>query len=138
MSDENPDPRDVFGEKPAEAPRLPHREKLAELKRELAMRRNVYPKLVESRKITQATADKQMAALEAIVAEYDIQPWPQTLNLVREWRPKAEVLTVLGVRAPRMHRDELLAVLAFAVGVMRKGGILEEPKPPAPPPDGET
>lgn len=131
MSDRPPDPapRDLFGEMPVDAPRVSHAEKLAELKREVAMRRNVYPKLVASEKISQATADRQLAALEAILGDYQIQPWPQTRNLVQHWRPRAEVLTVLGVRAVKMHRDELLGLLAFTVDVLRKAGLLEPDKP---------
>lgn len=123
-------PRDLFGEKPPEAPRLPLRDKLAELRRELGYRRHVYPKLIEEGRLSQATADRQLALLEAITADYEIQPWPQTRNLVAYWRPKAESLTVLGVRASKMHRDELLAVLAFSVDVMRKAGLLEPEEKP--------
>lgn len=131
MSDDTqPEPRDVFGEKPAEAPRVPLREKRDELRRELAYRRAVYPKLVESKKITAATAERQLQLLEAVAADYDIEPWPQTRNLVGHYRPKAETLTVLNVRATRMHRDELLAVLAFCVDVMKKAGILPGEEPP--------
>lgn len=129
MSADELDPGDVFGHGQPEAARIPHRDKLAEVRRELALRRRVYPKWVEAGQLGQAQADRQLAALEAIESDYDIQPWPQTRNLVAAWRPRAESLTVLGVRAPKMHRDELLAVLAFAVEVLREAGLVE----PAPP-----
>lgn len=125
----DPSPADMFGEKPAEAARIPHRDKLGELKRELEMRRNVYPKLIERGQLSEPNAARQIAILEAIVADMNVQPWPQTRNLVAHWRPKAETLTVLGVPANRMHRDELIAVLAFAVDVMRRHGLLEPEKP---------
>lgn len=40
-------------------------QQLAELDRELAMRRNVYPKWVRDGRMKEATADRQIAALEA-------------------------------------------------------------------------
>ncbi len=45
------------------------KEKIASLERELALRRYVFPKRVESKKITQAFADKEIAIIEAIIAD---------------------------------------------------------------------
>ena len=125
-SPENPkdNPREVFGEKPAPGPRVPLNDKRKELNRELALRRAVYPKQVEVARMSQAQADRQIALLEAIAADYAIEPWPQTRALVTHWRPLAETVTVLGIHAARMHRDELLAVLAFAVACLRDAGIV--------------
>lgn len=125
----DPAPADMFGEKPADAPRVPLRDKLAELRRELEYRRNAYPKFIERGTLSEEAAARQLAALEAVYADMNAQPWPQTRNLVAHWRPKAETLTVLGVHASKMHRDELIAVLAFTVDVMRKAGLLEKEKP---------
>lgn len=131
MSDDTqPEPRDLFGEKPADAPRMPLRDKRDELRREVNVRRSVYPRLVADGKLGQLTADRQLALMESILADYEIEPWPQTRNFVAHWRPKAETLTVIGARATRMHRDELLAVLAFCVDVMKKAGILPGAEPP--------
>lgn len=130
----DPTPAEVFGDNPPDGERIPFRDKIAELKRELQMRRNVYPKLIERGQLSEANAARQIRILEAIVADFNIQPWPHTLNLVRHWRPRAESLTVLGINAAKMHRDELLAVLAFAVDVMRRGGLLEPEKKPEEPP----
>jgi hypothetical protein len=125
----DPAPADMFGEKPAAAPRIPLRDKVHELKRELEYRRNAYPKLIEQGRLSEEGAARQLAALESVLADMNVQPWPQTRNLVAHWRPKAETLTVLGVHASKMHRDELIAVLAFTVDVMRKAGLLEKEKP---------
>ena len=38
--------------------------------REVAQRRRVYPRLVESRRMKQAEADRQIALMEAIAADY--------------------------------------------------------------------
>jgi hypothetical protein len=125
----DPTPAEMFGDNPPDGERVPFRDKLAELKRELEMRRNVYPKLIERGQLSEETAARQIRILEAIVADWNIQPWPHTRNLVAYWRPRAESLTVLGIHAAKMHRDELLAVLAFAVEVMRRDGLLEPEKP---------
>jgi hypothetical protein len=119
----------MFGDNPPDSERIPFRDKLAELKRELELRRNVYPKLIERGQLSEENAARQIRILEAVVADMNVQPWPQTRNLVSYWRPRAESLVVLGVRAAKMHRDELLAVLAFSVDVMRKAGLLEPEKP---------
>lgn len=41
--------------------------------REVAQRRRVYPRLVESRRMKQAEADRQIAIMEAIAADYTAQ-----------------------------------------------------------------
>lgn len=43
-------------------------EQIAEVEREIAMRRRVYPRLVEIKKTSQAKADRQLAVLEAVLA----------------------------------------------------------------------
>ena len=45
-------------------------EKLAELERELAVRRRAYPRFVSRASITQAQADERMAVLSAIAEDY--------------------------------------------------------------------
>jgi hypothetical protein len=45
-------------------------DKLKCVEREIAMRKSVYPKLVENRRISQANADREIAVMEAIAAEY--------------------------------------------------------------------
>lgn len=45
-------------------------EKLRCATRELAIRRAVYPKRVESRRMKQAECDREIALMEAIVADY--------------------------------------------------------------------
>lgn len=121
-------PADMFGTAPAEERRITHVEKLRELEREARQRENVYPKLIERGTLSEERAANQTAILRAVIADYQIQPWPQTRELVRQWRDKAEPLTVLGVKANRLHREELLAVLAFAVGALRGAGLLDETK----------
>ena len=49
------------------------KEKLACAARELAMRRNVYPKWVASGRMKQEAADREIAVMEAIVADYQAQ-----------------------------------------------------------------
>ena len=44
-------------------------DKLACVQRELAMRRNVYPKWVASGRMKQMAADKEIAVMEAILAD---------------------------------------------------------------------
>ena len=46
-------------------------DKLKEVKRELVMRRRVYPRFVWDKKMTQEEADKRIAILEAIEADYE-------------------------------------------------------------------
>ncbi len=53
---------------------IPIDEQVAAARRELAMRRNVYPKWVDSRRMTQDKADREIAAMEAII---------ETLELVK-------------------------------------------------------
>lgn len=45
-------------------------EKRAELKRELRARAHVYPRLIASGRVAQATADRQTAILQAILDDY--------------------------------------------------------------------
>lgn len=47
-------------------------EKLEAVDRELKKRRQVYPRLVTAEKMTQALADRQIAVMEAIKADYEI------------------------------------------------------------------
>lgn len=49
------------------------KEKLACAARELAMRRNVYPKWVANGRMKQETADREIAVMESIVADYQSQ-----------------------------------------------------------------
>jgi hypothetical protein len=46
-------------------------DKLACAKRELAMRRNAYPRLVEQNRMSAGKAAHEIAAIEAIVADYE-------------------------------------------------------------------
>lgn len=46
-------------------------DKLAEVKRELAQRRRVYPRLIEAGKMSPATADRQIAILESVQVDYE-------------------------------------------------------------------
>lgn len=48
-------------------------DKLACVKRELSMRERVYPRWVENKKMTQQQADRETAAMRAIVADYEAQ-----------------------------------------------------------------
>ena len=45
-------------------------QKRACIERELKMRRRVYPRWVENGKMTQADADREIAVMEAILADY--------------------------------------------------------------------
>ncbi len=45
-------------------------QKLRSAKRELAMRRNVYPKWVGNGRMKQSEADHEIAVMESIVADY--------------------------------------------------------------------
>jgi hypothetical protein len=45
--------------------------KLAELKREQAMRRRVYPRFVEQGRMTRAEADRHMDVLYVIILDYE-------------------------------------------------------------------
>lgn len=47
-----------------------HEEKRACLEREIKMRRRVYPRWVQSGKMTQAQSDREIAVMEAILADY--------------------------------------------------------------------
>lgn len=93
------------------------------------MRQKNYPKWIEAGRMSEEQAKRQIAALEAVIRTLEIRPWPQVLELTKQWRDKAEGLSVLGVLAPKLHRDELLAVLAFAVDALRKAGIIGGKKP---------
>lgn len=46
-------------------------DKVAELKRELAMRARVYPWLIRKGKLTQSEADRQREILEAVLRDYE-------------------------------------------------------------------
>ena len=46
------------------------RDKLECVKRELAMRKAVYPRWIEQKKITQAKADHEIAVMASIVEDY--------------------------------------------------------------------
>lgn len=46
-------------------------DKLACVKRELAMRKNVYPRFVEQNRMSAGKAAHELAAMEAIVADYE-------------------------------------------------------------------
>jgi ribosomal 50S subunit-associated protein YjgA (DUF615 family) len=48
-------------------------EKLREIKREIAMRRTTYPRWVAAKRLTQHDADRQIAILEAIMRDYEIE-----------------------------------------------------------------
>lgn len=45
-------------------------DKLKEIRRELAQRKRVYPRLIEKGSLTQAAADRQTAILAAVEADY--------------------------------------------------------------------
>lgn len=47
---------------------VPLHVQIAEAEREIRQRRHVYPRLVAAGKLTQAKADEQTAAMEAVVA----------------------------------------------------------------------
>lgn len=51
-------------------PRFTATEKLAEIDRELRLRRHVYPSRVAAGKLGQKMADRQIAIMEAIRADY--------------------------------------------------------------------
>lgn len=46
------------------------REKLAEVSREAALRRRVYPRFVAAGRLSQAKADEQIACMDAIANDY--------------------------------------------------------------------
>lgn len=48
-------------------------DKLAAVRREITMRRRVYPRWVEANRMSQAKADEEIAVMEAIVADYERQ-----------------------------------------------------------------
>jgi hypothetical protein len=58
-------------------------EQIACVEREIALRRRVYPRRVADRKMTQALADKQLAAMSAVL---------DTLLYLRESREKEGTL----------------------------------------------
>ena len=47
-------------------------DKVAELKREIAMRRQVYGRQVAAGRMTQEKADRGIAVMEAIIADYEL------------------------------------------------------------------
>jgi len=110
-----PEQEELFGE--AVAPtgdRILFSTKRKELERELQMRKRVYPRWVSDGKLTQAKADAQMAILEACIVDYQVRPWPQTRKFVGEWREQADSVTFMGIRISQMHREELLALVAYS------------------------
>lgn len=48
-------------------------DKLREINREIGQRRRVYPRLVAAEKMTQQAADRHIAIMEAIRADYEPQ-----------------------------------------------------------------
>lgn len=56
---------DLFGERTFDA-----REKLGAIEREIKMRERVYPRWVESGRMTKAKADEELAIMRAIAADY--------------------------------------------------------------------
>lgn len=114
MSDK-PAQDQLFGEAPpATAQRIRYPAKIDELQRELRMRQNLYPKWTESGKLDPKVAARQLAILESIIEDYNVRPWPQLRDFVIEWRDTAETVTFCGVRVTKMHREELMAVVAYA------------------------
>ncbi len=59
------------------------REKLACARRELAMRRRVYPRWVEAGRMTREEAEREIAVMDAIVADYELRvtPDPRQMGL---------------------------------------------------------
>lgn len=112
-------PEDLFGEVERVPERVTVATKLAELNRELGFRRRLYPKWVESGRLSAERADAQLRVLEAVLADYQVSAWPQTAQFVRDWREAAQRLTFLGVPVTRMHREELLAIVAYADAAIR-------------------
>lgn len=49
---------------------ITHQDKVAELQREVSLRRRVYPRWVAAGRLTQADADKRIAVLQAILDDY--------------------------------------------------------------------
>ena len=47
---------------------IPLADQIAEVKRELAMRENVYPKLIDSGRLTPAAAHRHLANMRAVLA----------------------------------------------------------------------
>lgn len=105
----------LFGDvEPSTVDRIRFPAKIAELERELGYRRRLYPRWVADGKMSQAAADTQIAVLEACLADYQVRVWPQTKQFVAEWRETAETVTFMGVAINKMHREELLAVVAYS------------------------
>ena len=112
---------ELFGDIPAdETKRIKFPEKLAELERELKLRGNVYPGLVDRNKLTQERADRQIEVLRSIIDDYNVRPWPQTKQFVAEWREDAETITFMNVPIARLHREELLAIVAYCKTALEK------------------
>ena len=53
-------------------------EKLAELKRELKLRHQVYPRRIYTRRLSKKRADRQLALLESIIDDYTHGPLATT------------------------------------------------------------
>lgn len=55
-------------------------DKLAAVRREIAMRRRLYPRWVENKLMTQSKADEEIAVMEAIAADIERQvEWERLL-----------------------------------------------------------
>ena len=54
-----------------EGDEIPIEEKIAHLRREVAMRRSVYPRQVAARKMKQDQADRGIAVMVAILEDYE-------------------------------------------------------------------
>lgn len=118
-----PDQEEMFGETAAPTnDRIMFPAKIAELQREMQYRKRLYPRWVEAGKMKQAKADIQIRTLEAIIADYQVRVWPQTRKFVGEWREAAECVTFMGIRINQMHREELLAVVAYAKAALETIG----------------
>lgn len=53
-----------------------HDDKVAELRRELAMREEVYPRLIDAGKLDQDEAARRTLILQAILEDYDVDGTP--------------------------------------------------------------
>lgn len=106
---------DLFGElKPGDVGPFTQGEKIACLERELGFRRRLYPSWVEKQKMKPEEAAREVALMQAILEDVACRPWPDLMAFLDEWRPKAARITFKGVPIVKMHRDELLAVIAYA------------------------
>ena len=74
-------------------------DQIAELRREVAMRRNVYPKRVVAGAMTQGDADRKMAVLEAAIA---------TLRFIEQHRDALRAL-IMELRDTATSPDDVAA-----------------------------